>query len=53
MANSNEPMIKLETNPKSIPVLSYNVPESTSYNGQNFLELDFIPDGKEAKDYCL
>ncbi|MCH1931307.1 hypothetical protein L9G16_14060 [Shewanella sp. A25] len=51
MATEIEPMIKLEPNPKSVPVVSYNVPEPTSYTGQNFLELDFIPKGKNASDY--
>jgi hypothetical protein len=40
MANKPEPMIKLE--PGGIaPVLSYNVPEPTSYSGRNFIELQF------------
>ncbi len=51
MSTQFEPMIKLDPNPKGVPVLSYNVPEPTSYSGQNFLELDFIPTGKDAKAY--
>jgi hypothetical protein len=51
MANPIEPMIKLDPNPKGVPVLSYNVPEPTSYTGQNFLELDFIPKDKKVEDY--
>jgi hypothetical protein len=51
MAPPPEPMMKLESNPQGVPVLSYNVPEPTSYTGQNFLELDFIPKGKKANDY--
>ncbi|MBK6267338.1 hypothetical protein JKA74_20010 [Marivirga sp. S37H4] len=46
-----KPMIELDPNPKGVPVLSYNVPEPTSYTGQNFIELDFIPTGKTAKNY--
>lgn len=41
MSDSNdkqEPMIKLEPN-GSAPVLSYNVPEPTSYSGRNFIDL--------------
>lgn len=36
--NNPEPMIKLEPN-GSAPVLSYNVPEPTSYSGRNFIDL--------------
>jgi hypothetical protein len=39
MAN-NEPMIKLEPGGQA-PILSYNVPEPTSYSGRNFIELEF------------
>jgi len=35
-----EPMIKLEPG-GTAPILSYNVPEPTSYAGRNFIELDF------------
>jgi|SRR5215204_3686968 len=43
----NEPMIKLEPGGKA-PILSYNVPEPTSYPGRNFIDLqvpaeDFSP----------
>ena len=38
MANGIEPMIKLEPGGKA-PILSYNVPEPTSYSGRNFIEL--------------
>lgn len=37
---SNEPMIKLDPHGKP-PILSYNVPEPTSYVGKNFIELHF------------
>lgn len=40
MSNNNEPLIKLEPGGKA-PVLSYNIPEPTSYSGQNFIELEF------------
>ena len=39
----NEPMIKLDSNGKA-PILRYNVPESTSYSGRNFIELQFAAD---------
>jgi hypothetical protein len=39
----NEPMIKLEPG-GTAPILSYNVPEPTSYPGRNFIHLQ-IPDG--------
>jgi hypothetical protein len=35
---SNEPMIRLEPGGKA-PILSYNVPDSTSYSGENIIEL--------------
>ena len=38
-----EPMIKLDPG-GTAPILSYNVPEPTSYSGQNFTELDFGPE---------
>lgn len=51
----NKPMIELEQTPDSkkggVPVLSYNVPEPKSYTGKNFIELDFIPKGKNPTDY--
>ncbi|MFF3024557.1 hypothetical protein ACFVRR_18200 [Gottfriedia sp. NPDC057948] len=51
----NKPMIELEQTPDpkkgGVPVLSYNVPEPTSYTGKNFIELDFIPKGKNPTDY--
>jgi hypothetical protein len=40
MANKPEPMIKLEPGGVA-PVLSYNVPEPTSYSGRNLIELKF------------
>lgn len=40
MANPTEPMIKLQPNGVA-PILSYNVPEPTSYSGRNFIELKF------------
>lgn len=36
----NEPMIKLDPGGKA-PILRYNIPESTSYSGRNFIELQF------------
>ena len=36
---SDEPMIKLDPSGKA-PILSYNVPEPTSYSGSNIIELD-------------
>ena len=38
MADGNEPMIRLEPN-GTAPILSYNVPEPTSYAGRNFIDL--------------
>jgi len=38
MPNNVDPLIKLEEGGKA-PVLSYNVPEPTSYSGRNFVEL--------------
>jgi hypothetical protein len=38
-----EPMIKLDPGGEA-PVVSYNVPEPTSYSGRNFIELDFGDD---------
>ena len=43
MANNNEPMIKLEPGGKA-PILSYDVPEPTSYSGRNFIEMEFPPE---------
>ena len=43
MANNNEPMIKLDPGGKA-PLLSYNIPEPTSYSGQNFIELQLPED---------
>jgi hypothetical protein len=40
MTNGNEPLIKLEPGGRAT-ILSYNVPEPTSYSGRNFIELDF------------
>lgn len=40
MPTQQEPMIKLDPNGKP-PILSYNVPEPTSYVGKNFIELSF------------
>ncbi|MBW6478614.1 MAG: hypothetical protein K0B37_04230 [Bacteroidales bacterium] len=39
MEKNKEPMIKLEPGGKA-PILSYNLPESTSYSGQNFIEME-------------
>ncbi len=38
MPNHPEPMIKLQPG-GSAPILSYNVPESTTYSGRNFIDL--------------
>ena len=49
-----EPLIKLgipEETKGGVPVLSYNVPEPTSYTGENIIELDLIPDGQNASMY--
>ena len=40
MATPTEPLIKLEPGGKA-PILSYNVPEPTTYTGRNFIELEF------------
>jgi hypothetical protein len=43
MSTSNEPMIKLEPGGKP-PILSYNVPEPTSYSGTNLIKLEQFGD---------
>ncbi|HEV8362250.1 MAG TPA: hypothetical protein VGQ52_01930 [Gemmatimonadaceae bacterium] len=40
---AQEPMIKLEPG-GTAPILSYNVPEPTSYTGRHILELEFPPE---------
>jgi hypothetical protein len=40
MSGTAEPMIKLDPGGKA-PILSYNIPEPTSYTGINYLELDY------------
>lgn len=40
---ADEPMIKLDSSAQA-PILSYNIPESTSYSGRNFIELDLPAD---------
>jgi hypothetical protein len=40
---ANEPLIRLEPGGRA-PILSYNVPEPTSYAGRNFIELDYSTD---------
>jgi hypothetical protein len=40
MAETSTPMIRLEPGGEA-PILSYNVPEPTSYSGRNFIALDF------------
>ena len=42
MANSSEPLIKLEPGGKA-PILSYNIPEPTTYSNKNFIELNYSP----------
>ncbi len=39
MPDDNQPLIKLEPGGKA-PILSYNVPEPTTYSGPNFIELE-------------
>ena len=49
-----EPLIKLgtpEATKGGVPVLSYNVPEPTSYTGENIIEIDLIPNGQNAAMY--
>src|SRR5215467_11248523 len=43
MADTNEPLITLEPG-GSASILSYNVPEPTSYTGRNLIALDFPAD---------
>ncbi len=54
----SEPIIKLDSNGKAT-VISYNVPEPTSYTGRNVIELEFdediftdlaksVPEGRQA-----
>jgi Bacterial Ig domain len=43
MADTAEPMIKLEPGGQA-PILSYNVPEPTSYSGRNYIEFRFPDD---------
>lgn len=50
MSNDQEPLIKLEPGGVA-PVLSYDIPEPTIYDGTNFIELDFVQDGETAEDY--
>ncbi len=40
---AQEPMVKLDPNGKA-PILSYNVPEPTSYAGRHVVELKFAPE---------
>jgi len=40
MGNNKEPMIQLDPGGKA-PILSYNVPEPTSYSGRNIIEIEF------------
>lgn len=40
MPDNNQPLIKLEPGGKA-PILSYNVPEPTTYSGRSFIELDY------------
>lgn len=50
--SENEPLIKLEPGGKA-PILSYNVPEPTTYTGRNFIELDLFEAGETIADYFL
>lgn len=52
MASNNEPLIKLEPGGKA-PILSYNIPEPTTYTGKNFIELDYPPTGEFFKPSAL
>ena len=45
----SEPVIKLDTQGKA-SVISYNVPEGTSYSGTNIIELDFPGDWFASKE---
>ena len=54
MAETTEPIIKLEEGGQA-SVISYNVPEPTSYTGRNFIELaleksDFLPVALEVPE---
>src|SRR3954471_23701657 len=40
MNNAPEPMMKLQPGGVA-PVISYNVPEPTTYSGRNFIDLQF------------
>jgi Big-like domain-containing protein len=42
MASANEPMVKLDPDGKA-SILSYNVPEPTSYPGRNYIDLQLDP----------
>lgn len=50
MTNDQEPLIKLEPGGKA-PVLSYDIPEPTIYDGDNLIELDFLQEEEELEDY--
>ena len=52
MSDGNEPLIKLEPGGKA-PILSYNVPEPTTYTGRNFIELDLLDEDETLTDYYL
>lgn len=52
MSDANEPLIKLEPGGKA-PILSYNVPEPTTYSGRNFIELDLLQADETTADYFL
>lgn len=45
---ADEPMIKLEPGGVA-PILSYNVPESTSYSGRNYIEIEIPLDHFDAE----
>lgn len=51
MANK-KPMMELEQNPSGVPILSYNVPEPTSYSMNNIIRIDLkeFSDDRGLKD---
>jgi hypothetical protein len=44
--STSEPLVRLGSDSGKAPVISYNVPEPTSYSGRNFIELKFENDKK-------
>ncbi|GJM42170.1 MAG: hypothetical protein DHS20C20_24520 [Ardenticatenaceae bacterium] len=52
MSDEKEPLIKLDPGGKA-PILSYNVPEPTTYAGRNFIELDILDENEDSADVYL